>query len=435
MVTSTPLFVFCSPDYLNAKNCLYFLIISHLYTWIMFLIYYLLMQITHYCWTINHQWTEIFGKNNNTSLTFSVWLKVAVDWWRRDVTHAARAVAHWCCTAFPGRQSGRKSWEVKVVWTRTHGNVVVLGAVSQGSVERRGGGARVHRYIVVFGISTVWAGKWRFLSLPKDVRMKLKVGSRCRISIALSLLLWWCREEMFYQVGAEAIIDRFYWLTRVIKIVWTLIAGLKWGSCREDNHKKPSSKIAFNNKICQSIPDRDFWPMFAGGIGVGGMGLGGETVIPAEISKQWAMNSQSGTQDMKLLHLTLHCLPIILSGNMAAKHRCMNRLLLSQQGQKVTSCYSRHVGLAWLSTEPLRRPRPEPARPFFLCLSGRNESLWDLMHGLNFIILPADQSGTSQIASVSNQMRAENGKEMKTQEGGMEMNQSITDQGSSESLR
>lgn len=46
---------------------------------------------------------------------------------------------------------------------------------------------------------------------------------------------------------------------------------------------------------------------------------------------------------------------------------------------------------------------------FFLCLSGRNEPLWDCMHGLNFIILPADQSGTSQIASVSNQMWAVNG--------------------------
>lgn len=174
------------------------------------------------------------------SLTFSVRLKVTVDGWRRDVTHAARTVAHGRRAAFPGRQSSRESWEVKVVWTRTHGNVVVLGAVSQSSVERGGGGARVHGYVVVFRISTVWAVKWRFLSLPKDVRTKLKLGSCCRTSIdSLSLMLYkrWrvlgLKEFffLFYQIGAEAIVNRFYGLTRVIEIMRTLIAGLKWGSC------------------------------------------------------------------------------------------------------------------------------------------------------------------------------------------------------------
>lgn len=144
--------------------------------------------------TLGHQWAE----NQNTSLTFSVGLKVAVDWWRCDITHTAWSVAHWCCTAFPGWKSGGESWKVKVVWTRTHGNVVVLGAVSQGSIERGGGGARVHRHVVVFRISTVWAGKWSFFSLSKDVRTKLKLGSHCRIFTTLhSLMLYtvkkrWC---------------------------------------------------------------------------------------------------------------------------------------------------------------------------------------------------------------------------------------------------
>lgn len=168
-------------------------ITRYLNTWIMFIKHYLLMQITHYWQTVNFR-PAVSWNDQNAFLTFPVGLKVAVDWWRCDVTHTARSVAHWCCTAFPGWQSGRESREIKMVWTRTHGNVVVLGTVSQGSVERRRGGARVHRYVVVFRISTVWAGKWRFFSLPKDVRMKLKLGSYCRISTALSLMLY--KEEM-----------------------------------------------------------------------------------------------------------------------------------------------------------------------------------------------------------------------------------------------
>lgn len=155
----------------------------------MFIKSYLLMQITDYWQTVNY-WAPVSWSDQNAFLTFPVGLQVAVDWWRRDVTHPARSVAHWGCTAFPGWQSGRESGEIKVVWTRTHGNVVVLGTVGQDSVERWRGGARVHGYVVVVRISAVWAGKWSFFSLPKDVRMKLKLGSYCRISTALSLMLY-----------------------------------------------------------------------------------------------------------------------------------------------------------------------------------------------------------------------------------------------------
>lgn len=102
----------------------------------------------------------------------------------------------------------------------------------------------------------------------------------------------------FYQIGAEAIINRFYRLTRVIEIMRTLITRLKRRSCREHKHEKDNEQ----------------------------------------------MSSQSRTRHMKRLHLTPRCFTIILSGNMAAQHRCMNRLLLSQKGQKVTSC---SLSLAW----------------------------------------------------------------------------------------
>lgn len=127
------------------------------------------MYVTYY-WEKKPIWAPVSRTERNPSLTFSVGLKVTVDRWRRDVTHAARAVTRRRRAAFPGRQSSRESWEVEVVRTRTHGNVVVLGAVSQSGVERRGGGAGVHRYVVVFRVSAVWAIKWRFFSLPKDVR-------------------------------------------------------------------------------------------------------------------------------------------------------------------------------------------------------------------------------------------------------------------------
>lgn len=137
---------------------------------------------------------------------------------------------------------------------------------------------------------------------------------------------------------------------------------------------------------------------------------------------------------MKLLCLTLHCLPILGTW-------------LPNTGAW-TDCYWASRVKRSLPVTPDMLAWPDWAQShhggpvqrllicFFLCLSGRNESLWDCMHGLNFIILPADQSGTSQIASVSNQMWAVNGEwEMKIQEVGMERNQSITEQGSSENLR
>lgn len=94
---------------------------------------------------------------------------------------------------------------------------------------------------------------------------------------------------------------------------------------------------------------------------------------------------------------------------MAAQHRCMNRLLLSQQGQKVTSCYSRHVGLAWLSTEPPWRPRTESARLFFSLLIRPERVTLGLHAWLEFHYPPCRSERHKPDCLCFNQMQAVNG--------------------------
>lgn len=141
---------------------------------------------------------------------------------------------------------------------------------------------------------------------------------------------------------------------------------------------------------------------------------------------------------MKLLHLTLHCFPITLSGNMAAKHRCMNRLLLSQQGQKVTSCYSRHVGLVWPDWAQSHHRGPEQSLLvcFFSAYQAGTSHFGTTC--MAWISLSSLQIGVAQARLPLFQIRCEhwmeNGREMKIQEGRMERNKCKTKQSNNESL-